>query len=250
MPTADILNNREARKEMKESSTYSDTIGYFKGLYNSILYLLTPIYNLFNMPVYKTFVYFLEVIMLLIFLFFMAMALSWFMHLDPRQKMVLWTYLAIILSVQFLVYYGSFPCYELSKKEGANNDPISCVMNIKPPDKIKYKKKFFKKYVTPGFPEVGEKILNIGLSNIFFIIFIIIIKGPWWKLLGDPKDKEISDTKDKLADVNNKLDEVEQNTSDIEYIKSQIKKFINPTKNRKGGQQQRFKHLHKYFNKK
>ena len=26
MPTADILNNREDRKEMKEGSTYSDTI--------------------------------------------------------------------------------------------------------------------------------------------------------------------------------------------------------------------------------
>lgn len=196
-----------------------------------------------------TFVYFLEVIMLIIFLFIIAMVLSWFMHLDPKQKMVLWTYLAIILSVQFLVYYGSFPCYELSKKEGANIDPISCVMNIKPPDKIKYKEKFFTKYVTVGFPEVGKKILNIGLSNIFFIFFIIIIKGPWWKLLGDPKDKEISDTKDKLADVNNTIDEVKQNTSDIEYIKSQIKNFLNPTKNRKGGQQQRFKRLHKKFNK-
>ena len=248
MSTPDILNNREARKELKEGSIFSDTIGYIKGLYNSILYLLSPIYNLFNMPVYKTFVYFLEVIMLIIFLFIIAMALSWFMHLDYWQKLVLWSYLVIILSVQFLLYYGSVPCSELSKKEGANSDPISCVMNIKPPDKIKYKEKFFTKYVTPGFPEVGEKILNIGLSNIFFIFFIIIIKGPWWKWLGDPKDREISDTKDKLADVNSKLDEVKQNTSDIEYIKSQIKKFLNPTKNRKGGQQQRFKRLHKFFN--
>jgi hypothetical protein len=248
MPTADILNNREARKEMKEGSTYSDTIGFFKGLYNSVLYLLSPIYNLFNMPVYKTFLYFLEVLMLLIFLFFMAMALSWFMHLDPRQKMVLWTYLAIILSVQFLVYYGGFPCYELSKKEGANNDPISCVMNIKPPDKIKYKERFFTKYMTPGFPEVGNNILNIGLSNIFFIIFIIIIRGPWWKMLADPRDKEIENANDKLNDIDKKIDEVNQHSSDIANIKQAVINFMNPTKNRKGGQQKRFKKLHKYFN--
>jgi len=158
--------------------------------------------------------------MLLIFLFIVAVCISWFMHLDPRQKMVLWLYLVLILSVQFLAQYGMIPCAELPKKDGGGcTSGISAIMSIKPPDKAKYREKFLTKYLTPGFPEVGETILSVGLSNIFFIIFIIIIKGPWWKLLGDPKDREIEDSHDQINKVNDKL---EKTFEDITEIKKSI----------------------------
>ncbi len=138
------------------------------------------------------------------------------MHLDPRQQIILWTYLAIILSVQFLAQYGMMPCADLPKKEGGNcAGGFESLMSIRPPDKAKYKEKFLTKYLTPGFPEVGETILSVGLSNIFFIIFLIIIKGPWWKLLGNPKDREIEDTSDKVDEVKNTLQETNDEINNI-----------------------------------
>ena len=155
-----------------------------------------------------------------------AAGISWFMHLDPRQQIILWTYLAIILSVQFLAQYGMMPCADLPKKEGGNcGGGFASLMSIKPPDKAKYRDKFITKYLTPGFPEVGETILSIGLSNIFFIIFLIIIKGPWWKLLGDPKDREIQDTTDEINNVKEKVEELQQTKDDIKGINNVISKF-------------------------
>ena len=203
------------------SSRNFDPIAFFYSIYNSIAIIFTPITNLFSIPkdvksLFNSFLYLMKVIMLLIFLFLVAVGISWFMHLDPRQQIILWTYLAIILSVQFLAQYGMMPCADLPKKEGGNcAGGFESLMSIRPPDKAKYKEKFLTKYLTPGFPEVGETILSVGLSNIFFIIFLIIIKGPWWKLLGNPKDREIEDTSDKVDEVKNTLQETNDEINNI-----------------------------------
>ena len=215
------------------SSRNFDPIAFFYSIYNSLVVIFTPITNLFSIPkdvnlLFNSFLYLMKVIMLLIFLFLVAVGISWFMHLDPRQQIILWTYLAIILSVQFLAQYGMMPCADLPKKEGGNcAGGFETLMSIRPPDKAKYRDKFITKYLTPGFPEVGETILSIGLSNIFFIIFIIIIKGPWWKLLSNPKDREIEDSFDEITDVKEKVNELEKNSDEVKSIKNQIANFIN-----------------------
>ena len=202
-----------------------DFIAYIKSTYNSIVLIFTPIINLFSFPtdvvsLFNSFLYFIKVIMLLIFLFIVAVCISWFMHLDPRQQIVLWWYLVLILSVQFLAQYGMMPCADLSKKDGGGcAEGISAIMSIKPPDKAKYRERFLTKYLTPGFPEVGETILSVGLSNIFFIIFIIIIKGPWWKLLGDPKNREIEDS---FKEINDVKDELAKTSDELKTIKNSI----------------------------
>jgi len=214
------------------SSRNFDPIAFFYSIYNSLAIIFTPITNLFSIPkdvnfLFNSFLYLMKVIMLLIFLFLVAIGISWFMHLDPRQQIILWTYLAIILSVQFLAQYGMMPCADLPKKEGGNcAGGFETLMSIRPPDKAKYRDKFITKYLTPGFPEVGETILSIGLSNIFFIIFIIIIKGPWWKLLGNPKDREIEDTNDKFNDIEKTVDEFKKTSDEVKGMKNQIANFM------------------------
>lgn len=215
------------------SSKNFDPIAFFYSIYNSLVVIFTPITNLFSFPkdisfLFDSFVYFMKVFMLLIFLFMVAVGISWFMHLDPRQQIILWTYLAIILSVQFLAQYGMMPCADLPKKEGGNcAGGFASLMSIKPPDKARYRDRFITKYLTPGLPEVGETILSIGLSNIFFIIFIIIIKGPWWKLLANPKDIEIEEANDKITELEKTSDEVKSYFSKLtnHMPESQMKKI-------------------------
>ena len=181
--------------------------------------------NLFSMPkdisfLFNSFLYFMKVIIMLIFLFIVASAISWFMHLDPRQQLLLWSYLAFILSVMFLAQYGLMPCADLPKKDGGGcSSGFSALMSIKPPDKAKYRDKFIIKYL----PQIGETILSIGLFNIFFIMFVIIIKGPWWKLLGDPNTREIQDTADQLNKVK---DEYEKTDDEVKGIKKYLSKLI------------------------
>ena len=208
------------------SSRNVDPIAFLNSVYNSIVIIFTPITNLFSIPkdisfLFNSFLYFMKVLMLLIFLFMVAFGISWFMHLDPRQQIILWTYLAIILSVQFLAQYGMMPCADLPKKEGGNcAGGFDSLMSIRPPDKAKYRDRFITKYLTPGFPEVGEAILSIGLSNIFFIFFIIIIKGPWWRRLGR------EDPFDEINDVKEKVNELEKNSDEVKSITNQILNFI------------------------